>query len=454
MSFAFINIYNTLDEALSVRYSPLTNIYKSNGIQLLPLQSNKYVQTSYVSGDGIQLEDWEVFAVSACGTERTNLTANFFVERVFEDDNGIPQIDWSLKNLPELGYGLIYLEINQLMQPGGYADTWYTSLFQITAYEAESTARIDYRDSISDTMQSVQFQMYFWQPKKRSEFSSYTTVTEGIVRTVTSTASKYQLWNTQIIDRDYIIKLTDLFDLVYMYVDYVRCFPFESADIPDLEQAENYTEYSFTLSFDRKDIYDPNFVPVIPPPAPLIVLEQVLDLGMRRGAFIFDYYNFNPSSMIGQYSTTPFTTIGMNGDFVTINNPSDIDSPKEADFIDFGTYFTRIYNPDLNIVSNVVQVTLARPLIISSATVNRSGNAPAKYVITVNYSTTYFSDSTVELVLTGPNGLLTFIRPNTGQLIVETEVNIGNPGQTVQLVIRNIATTFSSEQKIVTIIQI
>lgn len=292
MSFAFINIYSTKEEALSVRYSPNTNIYSFKGIHLLPNNTVKYVQTSFTA-EGIELEDWEVFAVSLCGNNRVNITENFHIERVFQDNSGTSQIDWSIDQLPDMGTGLVYLEINQLLEPGDYSQTWYTNVFQITDYGAENTALVHYRDDVLDTMQSIQLNLYWCYDKKSFEFASYKEVSTRLTKTVTASSSKYQIWQTGIIPRDLIIKITDLFDLTYMYVDYVRCFPFEPVDIPDPEASENYAEYTFSLSFSFNDVYDPTVSPIVPVPDP--EQTQFIDftrLLQQRGLNVYLYWSY------------------------------------------------------------------------------------------------------------------------------------------------------------------
>lgn len=303
MSFAFINLFSTKDEALSYRYSPMTTIYSFNGIQLLPNKEEKYIQTSFTR-EGVALENWEVFAVSLCGENRTNITENFFIERVFDDDNGIPQIDWSLRNLPELGYGFVYLEINQLLSPGNYADTWYSNIFRISDIDSENTSLIHYRDSIYDTMQSIQLNLYWLYNKKTSEFTSYREVSTRITKTVTATSSKFQMWQTGIVPRDLMILISDLFDLTYMYIDYIRCYPFEPAEIPDPEGSENFGQYTFSLSFSFGDVYNPSEVPPVPVPPSEQGYIDFTRLVPRRGLDInayFSIYGFVPVDNLYDY---------------------------------------------------------------------------------------------------------------------------------------------------------
>lgn len=323
MSFAFINLFSTKDEALNFRYSPATRFYKYDGIQLLPNREEKYIQTSF-NREGVELEDWEVFAVSVCGQTRTNVTANFFVERIFEDNNGIPQIDWSLKNLPELDYEFVYLEVNQLLSPGDYADTWYSNPFRITDIDSDNTSLIHYRDDVYDTMQSIQLNLYWWKNRKNFELATYKLMSRDETRTVTSTSSKYQVWQTENIDINIIFKITDLFDLTYVYINYVRCFPFEAVEIPDTDQQQNYAVYTFSLSFAFGDVYNPSEVPPVPVPPSEQGYIDFTRLSPQRGLDVYAYFeNIGFEPIEGKYDyqvstdNLNFTSISISIPFLT-----------------------------------------------------------------------------------------------------------------------------------------
>lgn len=256
MPITFINLYSTKEQALSTRYSPNTLFYNYKGIQLLPDNDLPYIQTTN-NHEGVELEDWEVFAVSLCGNFRTDITDKFFIEKVFTDNNGVPQISWSLTNVPDLGSGLIYLEVNQLLEPSGYGQTWYSNVFQITEDEKGYTSRIDYRDDVNDVMNSVQVQMYWWHDKVKREISSYTETSTQKTKTVTSLATQYERWSCRRMDNNLILKIESLFDLTFMYINGYRCYPFEISEIPDLQGQENDIQKEYLLSVDYSDVYSP-----------------------------------------------------------------------------------------------------------------------------------------------------------------------------------------------------
>ena len=143
MAEPFITFHKNLDEALSQNESPVNALFEYKAVQLLPGKEDAYVQFTN-NHTGIELEDWQVSAVTLCGT-KTDITNSFSVFTNFTDKNGMPQIVWQLKNLPELGTGFVYLEVHQL-----FGETFYTSIFQVTGHKSEYTARFDYKDKKTD----------------------------------------------------------------------------------------------------------------------------------------------------------------------------------------------------------------------------------------------------------------------------------------------------------------
>lgn len=437
MGYAFINIFSTKSDALSVRKSVHTHIYNHRGIQLLPEKENeyrKYIQTSDVK-EGIVLEDWIVFLVSLCDGTRTEITSSFFIERVFQDNNGVSQIDWSLRDLPEMGTGLLYLEINQWLEPGVFSQTWYTNVFQVTDVGYEATARIDYNDSIYDTMQSIQLQIYWWQDDRNFDISSYNPVSKrGARRTVTSRSNEFEVWCTKVINRNFIISLTRLFDLTYMYVDFERCWPFEPSEIPRLEFDENFKDYTFTLSFDKNDIFDPNYIPPVPELLPSIDFQNIQYIGNNRISLTYQTYNFSPIGLTIQHSMDGVTWT--DDTFATLTNFYTLPYPYAT------LTYLRIVSLLDNVFSNVLTFQTEQPLVISSATAIK--NSFGLFIITVNYNTAYFTGQNILISTSGVESL----HPNTGTI---THNITGTLGQVKVLVLKATDNSFISETKNVTL---
>jgi len=109
----FINIFRTKEEAFYFKNSQINTQFIFKGVQLLPNNASKYIQVTETP-NGIDLEDWTVFAVDLCKGTKTEITPYFFVDSLTNSIDGSPQLFWSLTNVPfDFGYRLIYLEINQ-----------------------------------------------------------------------------------------------------------------------------------------------------------------------------------------------------------------------------------------------------------------------------------------------------------------------------------------------------
>lgn len=446
----FINLYHLKQEALSTRYSPNTSIYTHKGIQLLAENELKYIQSTNVS-DGIQLEDWAVFAVSLCGNKRTDISANFMIERVYPDNNGISQIEWSLKDLPDLGYGLVYLEVNQiLLGETVYADTWYSNVFMITNYNYEKTTRIDYRDSVLDTMLSTQITIFFWQSDIEDTLSSYTEVGTGQRRTIEATFSEYETWDMELMPKELALKLKSLFKNTFVYFDFTRTFPFNSFEIPKLIANENFVRFNFELSFDRSDIYDPNYILPIPDDSPILEFLRVVPFNRNRVLMYYSAYNFEPTSLKVQYSA----------DGIAFSEPQNFILNLEEYTIGFGfgsfempfpqgtlTYL-RFIDQYTQILSNVLSITLNPVSSISSVT--QAYNAQLnRYKITVNYNMSMYAGATVIMNIK-KNGILVLegTESNTGSVYKNI---IGLPGDVITVFLKSIDNTYISETKTITL---
>jgi hypothetical protein len=245
---AFINIYNTLSEALSSYESPITSHYSFDGIQLLPAQTNPYTQFSENS-TGVELEDWEVYAVNIRNSERTNITDKFFVFGNFTDTNGMPQIIWTLTDLPDLGWDFVYLEINQLL-----GATYYTNIFRVTNHKKEFTTRFDYKAKTTDYYQSIQLNVWYKQDLNRDEITTYYEISTKNTVSVAIKEASIQKWYTNIVNNALMLKLRDLLNTRYKYIDLVRFDLFEAFEIPEISQRQNFAQQSFLISLQKNDL--------------------------------------------------------------------------------------------------------------------------------------------------------------------------------------------------------
>jgi len=251
----FIELYSTKEEALSTRYSPLVSIYNYRGIHLMPESDLPYVQVTE-NPNGVNIEDWEVFLVSVCGNERIDITTSFDIVDNIEDDFGNPQIVWKLTNLPDAGSGLYYIEANQILSPGNYADTYYSNPFECYEDERGETSRIDYGDDMTGVMQSIQLNLFFEIPLISQEYTSYMQASRRQQVTVTASQVEYERWQTGYVPRELAIKLLKLNTFTYCFLNLRRYFPMSVPEIPEKQGQENSLYLSMDINFTN-EFYEP-----------------------------------------------------------------------------------------------------------------------------------------------------------------------------------------------------
>ena len=261
MAEPFITFHKTLDEALSKKESPIANLFEYRAVQLLPNKEDAYVQfTNHPTG--VELEDWQVFAVTLCGT-KTDITNSFSVFTNFTDTSGMPQIVWQLKNLPELGNGFVYLEVKQL-----FGETFYTSAFQVTNYKSEFTSRFDYKEKKTDYYQSIQLKTWFRQKLNRDELSTYYEISTGNTVTNTYKKSTVEKWFTELFSNEIMLQFRDLLNCRIKYINKARFNLYEAFEIPELSGKENFSQQQYLLSVDYTDILTEN-------PNEMTITEQI-----------------------------------------------------------------------------------------------------------------------------------------------------------------------------------
>lgn len=375
----FIRIEHTIEAAKYYRYSPIENpdMLYINGIQLLPNNPLPYIQRTN-NPEGIEIEDFIVSVVDLCGNELADITDSFDIVTVFQDENGIPQVEWSLTNVHyDAGGELVLLKITQ-----GANDVMYTSYFRLTNERSELTSRWDYRNNSDDTMLSTQLNVWYRQSKSTFNSTSYNSIVDGSLISANTTLSKYERWLTSIVDRNVFELFKELFTMRFLYVDFLRAIKNEDFETPDIDDIENYFETEFTISRNPKDVYDPLYVPVVPPvpepPTQVIILDSVQSLNNTQVQYNFHFENFNPNYVSLQYSTEPDT--GWGG-----TNTGAPTSPRINTVPNHRTesLYYRVYYDALDIASNVLQLPV-RAININGITAtpnyfNKSGNA---YTIT------------------------------------------------------------------------
>lgn len=260
MTEPIINIYRTKEEAFYFKNSQINRFYSFNGVQLLPLNINKYVQVTNTP-DGINLEDWTVDVVDLCTNVKQDITASFNVESLTNSDNGDPQFFWSLYNVPyDFGMNLIYLEIKQSL-----GETFYSTPFLLTNEESEKTTQFTYKAKRTDTFQSIGFQTWFRQNTKQTELTTYYEVSTQQTVTQAVKRNKIARYVSELMDIEQLISLTEVLENPYLYINNVRASLFEAVEIPELTMQENFGFVDFDVSLNLRDIFQGNYIaPVIP----------------------------------------------------------------------------------------------------------------------------------------------------------------------------------------------
>lgn len=308
MATTFINLYKSLEEAMTTYESPLSTHFDFTGVQLLPDHPYPYRQRTN-NPTGIELEDWNVSVYTVCGRLLGSVTEYFFVDEIFNDDNGQPQIVWSLNGFPDIfGYGLVYLQIQQ--QAG---ETFWTNPFEMSSERSEFVSRFDYGKK-EDEIQSIGFQTWFRQRASNIEITSYYPISTG--NTVTSNVknAKYQKWQTGFISNNLNDKFVDMLLSKYLYCNLEKCNLFDAPEIPDLEFRENFAQFLYNLSFQGV-VYDPNKkVPVPEPSENVNVLLQTILIGAKK----FMYLSF-PIRENNATVGFNFSSLTANGSSVTFN---------------------------------------------------------------------------------------------------------------------------------------
>lgn len=377
----FIRIEHTIEEAKYYRYSPIENpdMQYIDGIQLLPNNPLPYIQRTN-NKDGIELEDYTVDVIDICGNYLADITGAFNVVDVFQDANGKPQIEWSLTNIPfDAGGELVMLKIIQ-----GFNDVMYTSYFRLTEQDSKFTTRWDYKHDANGTMLSVQLKVWYRQCKSTFQSVVYNSIVDGNVIRANNSLSKFERWMTSIVDKDFFELFKEMFVSRYVYADFKRAVLQEDIETPDIDDIENYFETEFNISRSNTDIYDPLYIPVVPPePIPstqVIVLDSVASLNNTQVEYNFHFENFAPSYVSLQFSTSPITGwIGTNTGSAISPRINTVPNHR------VNSLYYRVYHEGLNIASNVLQLPIPA-IVITGITAtpnyfNQSGNA---YTLTYN----------------------------------------------------------------------
>lgn len=266
MGIQFINLFSSKEAAFYVEESPIveknTSTYK--GVQLLPGHPYEYVQITD-NPQGVVLEDWTVKVMTLCGSELADISEKFLVKAPFDDNNGTPQIVWSLKQVgQDFGSRLIYLEITQTE-----GETFYTNPFVISDDEGHKITRFDYKEDTDLAMQSTGLVTYFRNWRNADTVNQRYEKSTSMVRTLSVEQRKIARMFTEIWNNDLMLRFSRMLQCRYLYRDLTRHYLYEAFEIPDPEGTANFKDAEYLLTPYYGENYDPDYAPPLPqPPAP------------------------------------------------------------------------------------------------------------------------------------------------------------------------------------------
>lgn len=245
-----INLFKSLEEAMTFKNSWINNAFNFTGIQLLPQNPNKYIQVTNTP-NGINLEDWTVKVISLCGEELGDITENFVVESLTNSENGNPQFIWSLKNITQdFGYGLIYMKITQAV-----GETFYSQPFKITEIGSEKTCQINYKFGETDEIQSIGFNAWYCDDDLlQDQVTYYEESTQSWV-TASMEQGEVEYWRTEKMMKTNLKHLKRILGLPFVYINGVRASLKEVPEIPQKVSRENFASMNFTINFHPNDIF-------------------------------------------------------------------------------------------------------------------------------------------------------------------------------------------------------
>jgi hypothetical protein len=390
----FIEFFSTLSEAMTERTSPQIDLYEVRGVQLLPNNTYPYIQTTNVSG-GINLEDWDAFIVNTWDDSETDVTAYFAVDSVFVDADGFNQFNWSLTNVPfDFGSKMVYLKVSQLI-----GETFYSNMFQLTQTKSVRTTRIDYRNTATATMQSIQLKMWYWQDLKNQEATTYyETSTKNTVSVVVK-SQLYERWITEPMSNSLFIKLSNVFEKKYVYLNLVRYNLFEGFEIKEHSGKQNFAQNIMKLAFNSSDTYDPLNPTVVTPLYPQIVLTDVVANGIEA-IYTFTYADFAPTYFTYQTSQDQITWS---------SNNAGVTSPESITFNGTGTWYFRMSHPEA--ISNIITLELGG--IVEAVNDNVNVVKGATKDVNVLFNDTLVGTTTITAVTVPTNGTATIIDAGT-----------------------------------------
>lgn len=245
-----INLFKSLNEAMAFKNSQMNTQFIFSGVQLVPLNPNKYIQVTNTP-NGINLEDWTVKVVSVCNNEELgDVTDSFVIESLTNSENGNPQFIWSLTNIQtDFGWALIYLKITQAV-----GETFYSQPFKITSIGEEKTCQINYKYKETDEVQSIGFNAWFCEEDLLQDLTTYYEESTQSWVSASMEQGEIEYWRTELMPKSILMQLKKILGLPFVYINGVRASLKEVPEIPRKTSQENFAEMTFVVNFHLNDI--------------------------------------------------------------------------------------------------------------------------------------------------------------------------------------------------------
>lgn len=246
-----INLYRTIDEAMTFRNSPINQFYKFGGVQLLPNNPKKYTQVTNTT-NGINLEDWVVKVKNICETREEDISHFFAINTITNSLNGDPQIVWSLVNLPyDFGNELVYLQITQM-----FGETFYSTPFLLTQVNSDRVTQLHYKSKTSELYQSIGFKTWFRQEQEKIDLTTYYETSTQHTVTQAIKVNNISVYKTELMSLMELKHLTRILRSPYLYVNFIRSSLFEAPSFPAMVGDENFGMIDYQLSQKETDKYN------------------------------------------------------------------------------------------------------------------------------------------------------------------------------------------------------
>lgn len=272
VDYSFIRLSTTLQKALTLGDSPVSTIFVSDIIQLLP--NEVYLQITNTP-EGIAFDgNYQVLVTDCEGLQLADITSNVAIEQ-FTDNNGLPQIKFELLNL-----GVDFYKRPVLLK---FVHTvsnafWYSNPICITSYRSNYTTRFDYRSykdfygtayNIADCYQSIRLACFFDLPDAESSSEEYTQI-DGNKVTSRLIQTDYHKFVFDKIDSFTYQRLNKLLTNSVIYVNGIRMTDKVVNNSGDRIGDTNW----FSLDFKIAINYNEQFTPTTQIFEPLELLEK------------------------------------------------------------------------------------------------------------------------------------------------------------------------------------